>query len=176
MADQVIPIALSQVAMTQYLSVSQELLGRSPSIGIDNCPAQLSDIAKYTASLAELRAGKEVDSLEVLRSPGPHLHHTFYSFMILSSNSVILRVSEGTSLDTLSAPAEDEGRVAIFSGNLAEWRDAIIVCCGPNEPKKLRLLFNVVKQAFDKLGLSDIWYEYSAESHKDGTFYLRYNP
>lgn len=176
MADRVVPIALSQVAFSDYLSVSTELLGRSPATGVDRCPAQLSNIAKYTASLCELQAGKVIDSKEALRSRGPWFRHSFYSFLILSSDSVVLRVAESTSLDLISAKAEDEGRVAIFSGNLEDWRDAVIVCCAPSVPKRLRFLFNIIKQAFGTLGLDDIWYDYRTEKHQDGTLYLRYSP
>jgi len=177
MADQVIPITLSQVDWTNYLSVSKRLLGRSPATGVDNCPAQLSSISKYLASLAEFKLGRTSDVQSNLRRPGPWLRHFSLSFMVVSSTTTILFFAETTSLDVLSAPAaEDEGRVAILSGTLADWRDAVIICCNPDVPKRLRLLFNTIKRAFDQLGLNDIWFEYRAKDLHDDTYCLEYSP
>lgn len=176
MADRVVPIALSQVAFSDYLSVSKELLGRSVTCGVDSCPAKLSDIARYLASLAEFKLGRTSDVQSNLRRPGLWLRHFSLSFMVLSSTSTISFLAEATSLDVLSASAEDEGRVAILSGTLANWRDAVIMCCSPDVPKRLRELFNIMKRAFGQLGLDDLWFEYRAKDLQDKTFYLEYDP
>lgn len=166
--DRVAPIALTNVAWQQYLQVCSEILGRSPARGVDASPSKLSDLAKYAASLAEFKAGKAVDAKAQLRRPGPYFQHLFFSFMILSSNSVILEIAENTSLDTISAKA-DKQRLAIVSGNLGEWREAVLTCCSENAPKRLRALFNQVKALFEKLGFGDVWHDYRQKSSSDGT-------
>ncbi len=173
--SRVIPIALTNVAWQHYLNNAAELLGCSPSRGVDRCTSRLSDLAKYTASLAEFQAKEELDPRRTLRRPGPYLRHTFYSILISESPSVILRISEGSDLDVISAQAGKD-RVAIVSGTLDKWRNAVIMFCSPDAHKVTRELFNEIKAMFDQLGLADIFHGYSATSQKDGTFALEYKP
>lgn len=171
MDDRVIPIAITNVAWQQYLNTVTELLGKSPSRGVDSCSAKLSDFAKYTASLAEFQMGQELDAKRILRTRGPWLQHTFYSFLILTSNTMILKVAEATDLSILSTKA-DTYRLALVSGTLDKWRDAVILFCDKSGSKRLRLIFNQIKRAFDQLGLQDVFFEFSLRDAGDGTFLL----
>jgi hypothetical protein len=173
MEDQVIPITICNIAWQQYLSMISDWLGHPPSRGIDSSSSKLSPIAKYTASLAEFEAGQELDPKRTLREQGPWLRHTFFSFLILTSESTILKVAEITDLDILSVQSED-GRAAVISGTLDAWRTAVILCCRSTMTRRTRLLFNVIKQTFDHIGLSDLWFEYRATKHQDQTFLLEY--
>lgn len=171
MDDQVIPITAVNVDWQRYLSITSEWLGQPPSKGVDSCRSKLSDFAKYTASLGEFMAGKEIEAKRVLRERGPWLQHTFFSFLILTSERNLLRVAETTDLSVLSAQAE-EGRGAVVSGTLDRWRDAIEFGCSEACPKKLRLLFNEIKRVFDHIGLQDIFFDFRIKDAGDGTFLL----
>jgi hypothetical protein len=171
----VTPIALTNVAWQHYVNSSTELLGRAPTSGVDRCSSKLSDFAKYTASLAEFVSKEEVDARRVLRRPGPHLRHTFYSVLISESPGVVLKIAEGSDLDVISAPA-GKSRAAVVSGNLDCWRNAVLTFCNPATPKTVRELFNEVKTMFDQLGLADIFHGYSTVNQRDGTFALEYKP
>lgn len=176
MCDQVIPISISQVAWQQYLSTSKELLGRSISNSIDGYVGELSDIAKYIITLAEFKLNKTLDPKAVLRGQGSWFEHFFLSFMILSSNSVILFIAETTSLDTISSSSTGKQRLAIISGSLKSWREAIIICCSQNATVRIRKIFNEIYFCLKKLGLSDLWYDYLPTTLSDNTFYLKHNP
>lgn len=175
MGDQVIPITICNVAWQQYLSSTSEWLGQPPSRGIDASGSKFCDFAKYTASLGEFEAQRILDPKRTLRSEGPWLRHTFYSFLILTSEQTILKVAETTDLDVISVGSED-GRVAVVSGNLKSWKDAVIVMCREEVSKRSRALFNTIKEMFDNIGLADIWFDYRASSNQDSTFLLRYDP
>jgi len=175
MSDRVIPIALPQVAWEQYLSEIRDMCGRSPASGVDACTSNLSNFAKYTASLAEFQAGKEMDAKPALRRPGPWLQHTFFSFLILTSNANVLRVSESTNLDVISAKAGKQ-RAAVVSGNLSQWREAVILFCNRESPERLRRMFNEIEYRFEQLGLADLWNDYRRDNLSDSTFYLTYDP
>jgi len=173
MDDQVIPISLSNVAWQQYLSSTSEWLGHCPSKGVDACPSKLSDFAKYTASLGEFQSGHALNAKRTLRTRGPWLQHTFYSFLIMTSGPIILRVAESTDLNVISTKALT-GRASIISGTLDKWRDAIILCCQEDTPKRLRFIFNTIKKAFDQLGLQDVFFEFNLRDAGDGTFLLEH--
>lgn len=175
MCDQVIPIGLTQIAWEHYLNSVRDITGRSPASGVDACTNKLSDFAKYTASLAEFQAGKETDAKASLRRPGPFLQHSFVSFLILTSNANILRISEGTDLDVLSTKVKRK-RAAIVSGRSIDWREAVIVFCTKDTPLSLRKIFNEIKWRFEQLGLQDMWSGYRTDTLQDSTFYLTYNP
>jgi hypothetical protein len=175
MTDRVIPIALTNVAWQQYLTICKDILGHSVSRGVDSSTSKLSDYAKYVASLAEFQAGAEYPVKDALRRFGPHLHHIFVSFIVLSSNSVILQISEGSDLSVLSTKAEKQ-RLAIISGNLEEWRNAVVTFCVKEYSSRLRHIFNEIYFCFKQLGLEDVWKDYRSEKQKDETFYLTYDP
>lgn len=174
--DIVIPAIISNVNWTVYLDTTQELLGHNPARGCDASTSKLSEFAKFTASLAEFKLKTELNAKQTLRTPGPHLNFSFYGFLILSSGSTILDLSESVDLEILSSQTIEKGRLAIVAGTLRQWRDAVIVCCQPQQKERLRRIFNKIKSLFDQLGLSDIWFEYSTHNLKDGTFYLEFKP
>lgn len=174
MDDKVIPITVCSVAWQQYLTTIAEWLGQPPSRGLDVCPSKLSNFARYTASLGEFEAQQELDPKRTLRkTEGPWLRHTFYSFLILTSEETILKMAETTDLDIISVKAE-EGRVAVVSGTLDTWHRAVILMCREIVPRRSRLLFNVIKGMFDNIGLRDIWFDYRESGILDGTFLLEY--
>ena len=173
--SRVTPIALTRIAWQHYVDLVEKELGHAPSRGVDHCASPLSDFAKYTASLAEFQTQKELDPKQVLRRPGPHLRHTFYSILVTEPPTVILRISEGSDLDVISAPA-GKNRMAVVSGTLDKWRDAIIIFCTPESSANIRGLFNEIKSLFDQLGLADIFYGYGGRTLPDGTVALEYKP
>jgi hypothetical protein len=169
----IVPLAVVNVAYENYLSTVTKLTGRTPSKGIDSCQSTLSDFAKYSASLAEFHLKRELDPKQALRRPGPWLRHTFFSILLLESPMLLLRLSEATDLDVLSTKGND-GYVAIVSGNLEVWRNAVITCCQLDVLLSLRSLFNEVKSMFEQIGLADIWFGFSSQGLPDGTFFLEY--
>lgn len=171
--DLVIPVILSNVNWTKYLDTAQELLGHYPARGVDASTSKLSDHAKFISSLAEFKLKTELNAKHSLRTPGPWLDHTFYGFLISTSNSAILSIAESTDLAILSSQAVEKGiRAAIVSGTMKQWRDAVIVCCNATATERVRRLFNQIKGMFDSIGLSDIWFEYSLKNLPDKTFLL----
>lgn len=175
MDDQITLIGMNTVAWQEYLSLTSEWFGHSPSKGVDACPSKLTDFAKYTASLGEFLVGKELDAKRTLRERGPWLQHTFFTFMFIASDAIVLKVAETTDLSVLSAKAE-EGRGVVVSGTLEQWRDAVVLCCGVHSNKRLRSIFNQIKQIFDQMGLQDVFFEFRPKDAGDGTFLLEYKP
>jgi len=171
----VTPLALTMVNWQHFVDLANAGLGHSPSCGIDHCTSPLSDYAKYSASLLEFQAGKELDPKRSLRRPGPHLRHTFYSILITEPHGTVLRISEGTDLDVISTPA-GKNRMAVISGTLNVWRDAILIFLTPENPTSIRGLFNEVKAMFGQLGLADIFFDYATVDCHDGTYALEYKP
>lgn len=171
----VLPLGMTVVNWQEYLQVVKRAVGRAPCQGVDTSGANLSDLAKYTASLAEFANAEETDATGALARPGPHLRHTFYSFLSVTSNAVALYVAEGTDLDVLSTPHE-EGRVLIMSGNLHVWKDAVLTCLDKSAPRRVREMFNIIRSCFTDLGLDYVWSEYRRRQMPDHTYFLEYKP
>ena len=87
----------------------------------------------------------------------------------------MLRIAEGTGLDVISSKAKKK-RIALVSGNLQEWRDAIIVFCKKDGSSNLRWIFNEIKFRLGQIGLADIFHGYETHNLQDNTFYLEYKP
>lgn len=171
----VLPLAFSSVNWQQYLKEVKRAVGRAPCTGVDMSATELSDLAKYTASLAEFHNVANTDITRALARPGPHLRHTFYSFLSVTSNSVALYVAEGTDLDVLSTEHEDT-RVLIMSGNLQVWKDSVLVCLDQNAPRRVREVFTIIRSYFTELGLDLVWSEYRKKPMPDSTYFLEYKP
>ena len=78
---------------------------------------------------------------------------------------------EKTYLNIISNNSK-EGRVAIVTGSLKQWKQAIIEILSTSQSFEVRKIFNICLDVFYKLGLREIWHEYRKRSLKDKTYLL----
>ena len=170
------PLLASNIAWIAYLNDTSNLIGRSPTLGIDNSNLKLSDYARFLASLGELQSGKEQKPLDILRSQSNPLKHLFFGFLISGSSSLIFRIMELTDLDVTTARGKNKGRVAVVTGNLKQWKDAIIVCLDQKLIKnyELRWVFNQCLDFLYVAGLRNIFDDYRKSGLEDQTYLLEY--
>ncbi len=170
------PLLAPNIAWVTYLKDTSSLTGRSPTLGIDNSNLKLSDYARFLASLGELQSGQEQKPLDVLRSQLNPLKHLFFGFLISGSSSLIFRIMELTDLDVTTARGKDKIRIAVVTGNLKLWKDAIIVCLDKSLIKnyELRWVFNEILDCFYSAGLRNIFDDYRKQGLEDHTYLLEY--
>jgi hypothetical protein len=170
------PLVSSNIAWTEFLKNVAELTGHSPSRGIDSSNLKLSGYACFLASLGEFQSGKEQNPLDILRNDDYLLRHLFFGFLISGSTSLIFRIMELTDLDVTTAKSKNKGRVAIVTGNLQRWKDAIVICLNQSLIKnfELRWAFNQCLDCFYSAGLRNIFDDYRKKGLKDKTFLLEY--
>ncbi len=170
------PILVSNIAWSEFIKSVAELTSHSLFRGIDNSGLKLSDYARYLTALGEFQSGKEVKPLDVLRNNDYILRHLFFGFLISGSSSLIFRIMELTDLDVLTAKGKDKGRVAIVTGNLKQWKEAIIICLDQKLIKnfELRWVFNECLNYLQQFGLRNIFDNYRKKDLKDQTYLLEY--
>ena len=170
----VIPIMVPHFAWTDFLKDAASLCGHSPIHGIDTYPYKLKDYARLIAVLGEFRCGKALDPKQTLQSAGDILQHLHFSYMIHGSTSLIFRIMELTDLKIISTKMKGKGRVAVVTGTLKQWQDAIINTLNTTSPKnnELRWVFSQCLDFFYQLGLQDIWHDYRKRALQDQTYLL----
>ena len=170
------PLIAPNIAWVTYLKDVAELAGHSPTRGLDASRLKLSDYARFLASLGELQSGKEQKPLDILRSQSNPLKHLFFGFLISGSTSLIFRIMELTDLDVTTARGKDKIRVALVTGNLKQWKDAIIICLDKSLIKnfELRWVFNQCLDFLYAAGLRNIFDDYRKSGLEDRTYLLEY--
>lgn len=170
------PLLASNVAWAAYLNDIATLTGRSPTSGLDSSNLKLKDAARFIASVGEFQSGKEQKPLEVLRNHTNPLKHVFFGFLISGSTSLIFRILELTDLDVTSARGKDKGRVAVITGNLQQWKDAIITCLDKQLIRnyELRWVFNQCLDFLYSAGLRNVFDNYRKSGLEDHTYLLEY--
>lgn len=172
----VTPLLASNIDWIAYLNDTSNLIGRSPTLGIDSGNLKLSDYSRFLASLGELQSGKEQKPLDILRNQLNPLKHLFFGFLISGSSSLVFRIMELTNLDITTARGKNKIRVAVVTGNLKQWKDAIIICLDKSLIKnfELRWVFNEVLNCFYSVGLRNVFDNYRKKGLEDQTYLLEY--
>lgn len=178
MADQtsVIPLLASSVNWATFIKNVAELVGRSPVSGIDNSRIKLGDYARFVATLGEFQSGKEQDALAILRENDYLLKHLSFGFLISGSVSLIFRIMELTDLNVLTTKGSNKTRVAVVSGTVLEWKNAIINCLDQKliSNYELRWVFNQCLDYLCQAGLRNIFDNYRKKGLEDQTYLLEY--
>jgi hypothetical protein len=158
----------------EYLKIISDLTGHSPSRGVDIDGQHLSDYAKFLVSLDEFRVGKILKSVDTLSKSSTTLRHLFFSFILTTTPTTLLKLSELSDLNIISA-RNDHKRVAYISGTLLQWRTAVIAALDNIEHDvEIRYIFNKALEFFNQCGFKYIFSNYSRKNLADGTFLLEY--
>lgn len=158
------PLAIPQVNWQAFIDVAQPVIGESPTRGIDASPLDLRDAAAFLGLL-----NFENKPIENLRHPNSSYKHYATSFICQVDEVVLIQLQSQTSLKVLAR----EGRrkyVAILTGSMDEWVDAILNACTKTSPSELRGLLNQVVIHFERAGFREIFNRYRKLGLADGTF------
>jgi hypothetical protein len=165
MLPQLILLSTPKVNLTAWVKACDQALGISVLRGVDSHTRKFSEDARFIAALSE-----DGDPLKALREAVHELNHLHYSFMVLGELELIAEISGKSNLKVSSYPAIDGSRLAIISGSLFDFYTATLEFCADKATFNLRHLFDQILLHFDKLGLSEVWYEKRRKSLPDKTF------
>ncbi len=170
------PLLAPNIAWVTYLKDVAELAGHSPTRGLDASNLKLSDYARFLASLGEFQSCKALKPFDTLKSNNHLLRHLFFGFLISGSSSLIFRIMELTDLDVTTARGKDKIRIAVVTGDLKKWKDAIIICLDKSLIKnfELRWVFNQCLDFLYAAGLRNIFDDYRKSGLEDRTYLLEY--
>jgi hypothetical protein len=165
-------IALPSIDWENYLKDVAELTGHSPTSSIDKSRIRWTDLAKYVISLGEFKGRFDPN---ISFGMPPLLTHLFFSFLAEASTTTIFKIMELTDLAVVSAPRKQpKGRVAVVSGNLKQWKDAIVTALGVKHSSEILWIFKECHQVFCQLGLTSVWHDYRKRPVTKQTYLLEY--
>ncbi len=169
----VILIAQPVVDFTTFLALAHKVLGYSPSVNVDHSIVDRSDAERFISCLAALRDPQAPAGIT------PNLlGHVSYSVLMLTDERDLIDILEAcagmpvVSSETLSRNV----MLAILTGTLAQWRDAIVSGSTRDAEYNVRQTFCQIMSLFEQAGLGKVWKDYQTKPLDDNTFYLEYKP
>ncbi len=141
------------VDFSTFLAVTNQALGYSPGASADATRRRLHDAEKFTSCLAAMK-----DEYAPAGLP-PHLmRHVSFSLLVMAEDSDMQDALEYCAgmpfvrADTLARGVS----VAVITGTLSQWRDAVISGCGHSSQPSVRTLFNRILSLFESVNLN-VW-------------------
>jgi hypothetical protein len=150
-----------------FLTVAFKLLGHNPSSQVDQSRLQRSDAERFISCLSALRDPNAPAGLT------PNLlNHVSYSALIAADERDLIDILEAASgMPFVSADTVDRRMLAVVSGDLSQWRDAVKSGATPAAEFNVRLCFCQIKASFEQAGLN-LWKDFQVKPAADGTLYI----
>ena len=167
--SRIIPISGPSIRWNIFLKDTLDSIGYSLMHEIDASGLKLSNYAKFIAALGEFQDDK-MCPIDTLKNNEAILNHLYFSFLVIGSSLLILKIIESSKLDVLSTKIQN-GRIAIVSGNLVDWRRLTIELCKDSRDYKLG---KNLLDFFFQFGLQYIFANYSRQQQPNGTLLLKY--
>lgn len=151
-ADAVL-ITTPAIDFATLLAVSYQALGYSPSSAADSSPFPLSDTERYLACLGAMK-----DQTAPVALPPHLLAHVSFSMLIAGDRDDmydLLELCAGmpfVQTDTLTRGVQ----IAVVTGTLSQWREAVISGCQPSVLPSVRAIFNIILARFEQARLK-VW-------------------
>jgi hypothetical protein len=149
----------------EYIDLVQESLGNSPTRVLDSNGVQLDDPNALLLTLQALTGVKDADYYNHVWG---HIH---VSFIVRCLFETVVFVMEKTPIHTCTVEIDRTWNLAIFTGNLMEWQQAIYIGCAASVPNDVRLTLNKCFLHFINLRLN-LWPKATRRKHSDGTLII----
>ena len=145
-----------------FLGLSQQALGYSPSEEVDASPLEHSETERFVRCLASLRKQEVTPNL---------MAHVSFSILVAADDRDMVDILSFGMPYVLTNTVVRGTQLAVITGTLAQWRDAVV--CGSMQAWEfnVRAFFNRVKQTFESAGI-DAWKDYETHTRSDKTLYL----
>jgi hypothetical protein len=173
MSASAVLIVQPNIDFETFLSLAHKVLGYSPSTNVDQSRLDHSDAERFISCLAALRDPSAPAGIT------PNLlGHVAYSVLVLTDERDLIDILEAASgLHAVTADTTVRGvMLAVVSGTLAQWRDAVASGATPAADCNVRALFCHIMSLFEEAGLGKVWKDYQTKPLEDNTFYLEFKP
>lgn len=166
------PLAMTNVHWPTFIKMCQDELGYSPTRGLDeigmkpDAPcAFLAAIGMDNKPLQQLRFGHHI---------GTAWRHVSASFIAVAKLKEVAYLSNYTDL-RITFKRVDDDYLIIVTGDMQEWRDAIIKGCQSDHRsfKSLRQMMNYCLVHFQEGGFREVWHDCEKIGLEDGTFVVK---
>ena len=128
--------------------------------------------SEYLHLLARMEE-PDVGILAAHREAGALLGHLHYGFLMGTTRNVAHELMRETRLNVTAVPSRrDEIELVLVSGDMIQWREAVINCCSGRVSFDLRERFTAILAEFDKLGFQQVFAGYKRKGQRDRTICL----
>ena len=155
------------IDFTTLLSLAHHAFGYNIAGNADASHRKMVDAEKFLSCLA---AFKEEDG-EVTPSL---LSHVSFSVLVIADESDLLSILDRTSGmsfvrgETTAANVN----VAVITGTLAQWRDAVVSGTDETTPPIVRTCYSKILLLFDRAGLTSVWNNFERHTAPDHSGFL----
>lgn len=166
-------ISKPDVDFDTLINACQQALGRSVSIAVDNTSKKLSSAERFLSILSAIKdehAGVELS---------PHLlPHASFSVLTVADDLDILDMVEACSgMYVVKVETTKRGVIiAVISGTMQQWRDAVVTGSQTFQPDIVRLGFNEIHNLFVGAGLGAVWNDYQQQPLREGYSLIEFRP
>ena len=164
---QIYPLAYTQVDWRIFNQISQDILGVSPSKGIDASYLDIKDPAAYLASL-----DIENRPLDALRKHGPALDHCTFSFIGCVDTETLLCVHADTYIKVFRKQVGFTDHFVILSATIRDWVRSLEKMLSKDSHYLLRQLGTFCLSYFQQTGYREVFAKYKKSKAQDGTTIL----
>ena len=166
----VVPITQPEVDWGTFYNITKQELGYSVLGNGDAKGVPPRTPLAFAFALATM-VERDCDLNKALYDASGHLRHLSFAFMVAADRTTILESIVETKLNA-TYKYGTERDLAVISGTLAEWREAIVHCSRRDKSFNTRYVFNSCLLFFEQAGLSMIWYNYRKVKLSDGSLVL----
>jgi hypothetical protein len=156
------------IDFTTLIAATHQALGYSIASAADASRRHLSDAERFLSCLAAMQDSRATAGLR------PNLlAHVTFSVLVAADERDLLDMLEACSgmpfvvADTLVRGVQ----VAVVTGSLSQWRDAVKSGCTANAQASVRAGFNKVMAIFEQAGLN-VWTDFNKRPLADRTLLL----
>ena len=161
-------IQTAAIDFRTLLGMSQQALGCNLSQAIDASPIKRSEAERFLICLAALR-GEQVESG---LPPGLFAHVSLGTLVAADDRDMIDILQTCSGMPFVVADTQVRGvQLAVITGTLAQWRDAVRAGSAQGNEFNVRQLFNRVMRLVEE-AVGFVWKDCEARHLPDTTYYL----
>ena len=135
---------------------------------MDSSDSDVTDVLRFISCLAAMRDPKSRAGL----IPNLLSHVSFSVFLVCEDRDMVDVLQYATGMSAVVADTVARGvQVAVISGTLAQWRDAVSSGSTATTEPQVRACFNAIHIIFQNAGMN-VWTDYCVRTAEDTTFYL----
>jgi hypothetical protein len=166
----IIPIAMTRVAWGDYIEFVKDILGYSPTRGLDDAGINPAEPQAYLATLnLENKPNKQLSNYD---DSWEHVHCSFMACMPKSLVIHFYQAAPKYKIKLYNIP-DDDNLLILMTANIISWKETIIYGCRRKIGKKIRIIYNQIMQYLEQAGFKMIWSDFEKQDIFDGTFILR---
>jgi len=171
MKYKIVPIAHTQVDWKIYIKFIEELLGFSPTRGLDEESVNIKDPAAFLATLS--LDNNPLQNLRNCIATNSTAKHIMFSFAAHIDLPMILEISSLYDLKTLyKRDKKDIDYVAIVSGTMEQWYWSIVKGCGEMASINSKQFMTKCLNIFEMFLYKNLWNKFEMIGDKYGHYTL----